>query len=143
MSPARTRTAGRYLAVSMVNNVNHQGLLWLANTVWGWSGGWANLFAGSVASIPAYLLSRAWVWQVRGRRHDLRREVLPFWGIALLGLAVSTLFAQIADTWFGKGIAVNLASLFAYFLVWVLKFILLDRLFVPTDEPAATASVVS
>ncbi len=136
ISVDRAQTAGRYLAVSMVNNVNHQGLLFLANSVWGWPGGWANLFAGFLASIPAYLLSRAWVWRVRGRKHDFRREILPFWGIALFGLVVSSVFAEIADRWFGAGLFVNLATLLAYFLVWLVKFVLLDRMFAtPTKEP--------
>lgn len=124
-----SRRAGRYIGVSLFNNVTHQSLLFLANSVWGWPGGVANLFAGIVGSIPAYILSRWWVWEVRQRRHDMRREVLPFLAIALLGLLVSTIFAEIADRWFGAGLFVNAATLFGYFLVWLLKYFLLDRLF--------------
>ncbi|MEZ5229616.1 MAG: GtrA family protein [Acidimicrobiales bacterium] len=135
--------AGRFLLVTVINNNNHQGLLYTATSIWGWSGGKANLFAGFLAAIPAYLLSRAWVWGVRGRRHDLRREVLPFLGIAGVGLAVSTVFAEVADRWFGSGLMVNLATLIAYFLVWVAKYLLLDRLFVadpvlPIDQGTST-----
>jgi len=120
--------AGRYLAVSAVNFTGHQILLFLANSVWGWGGGWANVFAACTMAVPAYLLSRRWVWGVGGR-HDLRGEVLPFWGITLLGLAVSTALAASADRIFGAGLLVNLASLGGYFVVWVAKFFLLDRLF--------------
>lgn len=121
-------TATRYLMVSAVNFFGHQAFLFLANSVWGWSGGVANVFAACVMSMPAYLLSRAWVWEVDGR-HDMRRQVLPFWAITVLGLVVSTLFAAIADRVFGAGIAVNIASLVGYFIVWVAKFFMLDRLF--------------
>ncbi len=117
------------MAVSVINFVNHQGLLYVANSIWGWSGGWANVFAAGVAAVPAYLLSRAWVWEVSGK-HNWRTEILPFWTIALVGMGVSTVFAEVADRLFGAGLAVQLASLFGYFLVWVAKFFLLDRMFV-------------
>jgi len=120
--------ATRYLMVSAFNFVGHQGLLYIANSVWGWSGGVANMFAACVMSLPAYLLSRAWVWEVDGR-HDMRRQVLPFWAITFAGLIVSTLMAAGADQLFGAGLAVNFASLVGYFIVWVAKFFMLDRLF--------------
>ena len=120
--------ATRYLLVSAFNFVGHQGLLVLANSIWGWPGGAANIFAACVMSVPAYLLSRAWVWEVNGR-HDMRRQILPFWAITVAGLVVSTVMAAVADRVFGAGLAVNLASLVGYFIVWVAKFFLLDRLF--------------
>lgn len=123
--------------VSAINFVGHQAFLFLANSVWGWSGGVANVFAACVMSMPAYLLSRAWVWEVDGR-HDMRRQVLPFWAITVLGLVVSTLFAAIADRVFGAGVAVNIASLIGYFIVWVAKFFMLDRLFGGSTMKAET-----
>ncbi len=135
----RGRLAGRYVAVSVFNTVFSQSLLFLANSVWGWGGGWSNAFAAVIASIPAYLLSRAWVWEKSGT-HSVRREVIPFWVITFIGLVVSTAAAEIADRLFGAGLLVNLASLGAYFVVWVGKFIVLDRLFAPdstaTDSTA-------
>ena len=38
-----------------------------------------------IASLPAYLLNRAWVWN-KGGAHSFTREVLPFWIMSLLGL---------------------------------------------------------
>lgn len=136
---AKGKMATRYLLVSAFNFAGHQAFLFLANSVWGWSGGVANVFAACVMSIPAYLLSRAWVWEVDGR-HDVRRQVLPFWAITLAGLVVSTVFAAVADSVFGAGLAVNLASLIGYFIVWVAKFFLLDRLF---GSSATTVDEVS
>ncbi|MFV0257886.1 MAG: GtrA family protein [Acidimicrobiales bacterium] len=124
----RRLIAGKYLAVSAVNLVNHQLLLFLANSIWGWPGGWSNVFAAVLAAVPAYLLSRYWVWEVRGG-HSLRGEVIPFWTIALLGLALSTVLAQAADQLFGSGLWVALASLTGYGVVWVVKFAVLDGLF--------------
>lgn len=118
----------RYLGTSAVNLVNHQILLQLAVRAWDWSGGQANVFAAVVAAFPAYLLSRYWVWQVDGRP-SLRAEVLPFWTIALLGLLASTAAAITADRLFDAPIMISVGSLAGYFVVWVLKFLFLDRLF--------------
>lgn len=124
----RRGLAARYGAVSLVNVINHQVLLNLANTGWGWSGGWSNVFAAVSAAIPGYLLSRKWVWKVRGA-HSFREEIVPFWTLALIGLVLSTALAESADRILGSGIWVAMGSLLGYFIVWVLKFVILDRLF--------------
>jgi len=127
-SSKRGGLAARYGLVSVINVVNHQILLNLANSGWGWSGGRSNVFAAIVAAVPGYLLSRHWVWEVRGP-HSLSEEILPFWSLAVVGLVLSTILAEGADRIFGSGIPVALASLVGYFVVWVAKFLLLDRLF--------------
>ena len=118
----------RYLAVSAMNIFNHQTLLYIAHSIWEWGGGAANVFAACVSAVPGYFLSRAWVWQ-RSGTHSWRAEVLPFWGIALAGLVVSSLMAEGADRVFKSALAVAIASLVGYLIVWVVKFFLLDRLF--------------
>jgi putative flippase GtrA len=132
--------AGKYLAVSILNVVNHQILLNLANSGWGWSGGTSNLFAAVSAAIPAYLLSRRWVWEIRGA-HSFRSELLPFWVIALVGLALSTSLAELADRAIGSGLAVAMASLAGYGVVWVVKFLVLDGLFAHAAAQRERASV--
>lgn len=124
----RRGLAVRYGAVSVVNVINHQILLNLANSGWGWSGGWSNVFAAVLAAIPGYLLSRKWVWKVRGA-HSLREEIVPFWTLALIGLVFSTALAETADRVLGSGFWVAAGSLLGYFVVWVLKFVILDRMF--------------
>jgi len=123
----------RYLATSGVNLVNHQVLLQIAVRWWDWSGGRANVFAAVIAALPAYLLSRYWVWQVEGRP-SLRTEVIPFWTIALLGLLASTAAAIAADALFDSDIMISVGSLAGYFVIWVLKFLVLDRLFNAADD---------
>lgn len=118
----------RYLITSAINLINHQVLLQIAVRWWGWSGGWANVFAAMIAVIPAYLLSRYWVWQVTGAP-DVRNEVVPFWVIAAVGLVVSTVAAEVADREFDSPLLISVASLSAYFVVWVIKFIVLNVLF--------------
>lgn len=118
----------RYLVTSGINVINHQILLQIAVQWWGWSGGWANVFAAMTAVIPAYLLSRYWVWQVAGKP-SLRNEVIPFWAIAAIGLVVSTVAAEAADRRFESPLLISVASLTAYLVVWVMKFIVLNYLF--------------
>lgn len=129
----RRGVALRYIVVSVLNLVNHQAMLLLANTGWGWSGGKANAFAAAVAAIPAYMLSRNWVWKSQGS-YSFRAEILPFWSIALLGLVVSSLMAEGADRVFGDGLPVALGSIAGYVIVWVVKFLLLEKLFQHTGH---------
>lgn len=118
----------RYGAVSVLNVVNHQILLNIAHNMWGWGGGVSNVFAAFLAAIPAYFISRQWVWKVQGT-HSIRGEVVPFWTLSLLGLLVSTALAEAGERLFGSGLPVALGSLLGYFIVWLAKFVLLDRMF--------------
>ena len=118
----------RYGIVSAINIVGHQAILWTANSVWGWNGGWANAMAATVMCVPAYLLSRNWVWSVDGE-HSVKDHILPFWIITVLGLLVSTAMAAGAEAAFGAGPAVNVAAFLGYLIVWVMKFLVLNRLF--------------
>lgn len=120
--------AGRYLVVSVMNVVNHQVVLYIGNSVLEQPAAIANIVAATITAIPAYVVSRQWVWKSEG---DARSQILPFWLIAIVGLVVSTAFAAGAEAVAGSGLAVNLAALAGYFLVWVGKFFLLDRLFRP------------
>jgi len=121
--------AQKYLIVSAINLINHQVLLNVANSWWGWGGGVSNMFAAMTAAIPAYFLSRYWVWEVRGR-HSLRGEILPFWILSLAGLVVSTALAEAGGRYGGDGLWVALGSLAGYLIVWVTKFAILNGMFV-------------
>ena len=56
----------------------------------------SNLIAVTLSCIPSYLLNRYWVWGKRGKNH-FWREVMPFWAIALVGLALSTLLVYLVS----------------------------------------------
>ncbi|MEM7339555.1 MAG: GtrA family protein [Actinomycetota bacterium] len=120
--------AARYGAVSILNVINHQILLNIAHNVWGWGGGVSNVFAAFLAAIPAYFISRQWVWKVQGA-HSIRGEVVPFWTLSLLGLLISTALAEGGERIFGSGLPVALGSLLGYFIVWLAKFVILDKMF--------------
>ncbi len=115
----------KYFAVSMVNVVLGQGLLLLFQAVIGIEPVLSNVLAVSISAIPAYYLTRAWVWGKRGRSH-LYKEVLPFWGFAFAGLLLSSASvwaaSKVSDFW----LVPNLANIAAFGVLWVVKFFILD-----------------
>jgi putative flippase GtrA len=87
----------RYGAASVVNVVVAQVVLAWAFGVLHWTARAAAVLAAIVAAGPAFWLARSWVWGRSGRTH-LVKEVLPFWGMALLGLVLTTWVAGVAET---------------------------------------------
>jgi putative flippase GtrA len=95
----------------------------------------ASTLATSIAAIPSYEMNRKWAWGKSGKSH-LTREVLPFWGLALLGWALSTL----AVWWMGlyakhhhfshaaKTAAVVAVYIGAFGVLWVAKFVIFNSL---------------
>jgi putative flippase GtrA len=126
----------RYGGVSVFNVVFGQSLLFFFHSIVDWPGWIANVTAVMISAVPAYLLSRHWVWGQRGR-HSFKAEVLPFWSMALLGLTLSTVAVAIVDDRYDGALPVQLASLGAFFLVWILKFFVLDRLMWRTGHDVA------
>ncbi len=91
---------------------------------------------GVIASTPAsYELNRKWAWGKSGKSH-MWREVVPFWTMTLIGYLASTGTVQLADTsttnhdvggvW--RVVAIMAASLFAWGVVWVVKFVVFNKL---------------
>lgn len=115
----------KYSAVSAIAFPMTQVVLVICSVGFGWSGVVSNVVAVSLVAIPAYILNRYWVWG-KTDKNNLRTEVLPFWGITLLGLLISTGFAWYADRAFDSPFAVNIANTFGFGLVWIFKFFLLD-----------------
>src|SRR3954451_1861817 len=81
----------KYSMTSVVGVVMGQTLIFVFASVLGWSWGWANVAAVSISTVPTYYLSRAWVWQKRGKS-SVYAEIIPFWVMTFLGLLLSTLF---------------------------------------------------
>lgn len=138
MAHTRTPTGRKlvkYTMVSIVSVIIGQALLALAFGIFRWTAAWANVFAVGLSAIPSYYLNRAWAWGKRGRSHFLK-EVLPFWAMAFLGLALSTVFVHVAegraldysDSRFVQTVIINGAALAAFGLLWVGKFIILNKI---------------
>jgi len=127
----------RFGAVSAFNVVFGQVLLFSAQVAMGLSPVSANVFSVSLGAIPAYILSRYWVWNKRGK-HRIMREVVPFWTLALLGFILSTGAVWLVDTtWDPSPVLINLTNLVAFGVVWAAKFVVLDRVLFNTEEAAA------
>ena len=116
----------KYSAVSAVAFPFTQVLLLVFTLGLDWSFVTANLVAVSIMAFPAYVMNRYWVWGKKDKNRFMT-EVLPFWVITLIGLILSTICAHFADLWFESPIAVNVANAVGFGLVWVFKFVFLDR----------------
>ena len=120
----------RYCGVSVVNVSVGVGVLAVCHAVLAWPAVGANLAAWMVSTVPAYLLSRAWVWQ-RSGPHRLGGEVLTFWIMALVGLALSSLAVAVVEHYTERTVLVAAGNLSAYGVVWVAKYVFLDQVMWP------------
>jgi putative flippase GtrA len=107
------------------------------------SAGWANVIATTVGMVPSFELNRRWVWRKNGRR-SLTGEMAPFAGLCLCGLVLSTVAVHAAATWADhmgmsaglRTLAVEGANLAAFGSLWVMQFLVLDRLLFSPRTPA-------
>ena len=121
------KKASRFLVVSAFNVVFGQSLLVLTHSWLGWAFAVSNAAAVALSAGPAYVLTRYWVWE-KWSRNRLGTEVLPFWGVAFVGLLLSTVATGIANTYTDAQLVLNLVNLTAFGFLWVFKFFLFDRL---------------
>ncbi len=97
---------------------------------------WATLAGNVVGMIPAYQLNRRWTWGKHGRSH-VRREIMPFMSMSVLGIAFSQLgawwvrnevrahhWSHLANTGLVDG-----ANLLCFGVFWVLKLVVFNRIF--------------
>ncbi len=150
----RARTPGgrklvRYSLVSVVSVIVAQIILFLAQ--FAWSARTSNIVAVCLSAVPSYQLNRKWAWGKSGRSH-LMKEIVPFWGMAFLGLILSTWSvdwaeshaASITSSTLGQKLVVNAAALAAFGVLWVAKFVILNRvLFAHTGHPVAPPEPVA
>ncbi len=133
----------KYTAVSVVSVVISE--LTLVTALQFVEATWANVIAVSVGTVPSYQLNRRWAWGKTGKGH-LWREVMPFWIMSFIGLAVSTIAVYLLEQnvvadqehLTGKEKAlVALTNLGAFALLWVAKFLIINKVLfhhTPPDE---------
>ena len=134
------RKALRYSLVSVVSVAVSQTALFLFFGVGHWTAKSANIAACCIGGIPSYYLNRRWAWGKSGRSH-FWREVVPFWGLAFIGLAFSTFAVDFAETWahdvadarLVQALIVNGASFFAFGVLWIGKFFLFNKVIFVSD----------
>jgi putative flippase GtrA len=125
----------RYSMVSVVAIVISQATILVCAWIFGLSGIVANTIGALAATPASYELNRKWAWGKSGKSH-MWREVVPFWALTLLGWLASTGTVEIADnmakhhdvTGLARAVAIMGASLFAYGVVWIVKFVIFNRL---------------
>lgn len=127
----------RYTAVSIISALTS---LVILTFVYGvlrlWGEVFSTLFANVMAGIPSYFLNRQWVWKKGGRSH-IWREIVPFWVMSLTGIGFALLTASWAHDFANEHHLQHLArtalvvgaNVGAFGLLWVLKFLILNRLF--------------
>ena len=129
------------MAVSAITVAVSQVALFLLFAGLHWTARSANVAACIVGGVPSYYLNRRWTWGKTGPSH-LLKEVLPFWGIAFVGLVFSTWTADFAETQardftssrLTQAMVINSAVIAAFFGLWVFKFILFNKVLFVQDE---------
>lgn len=87
----------------------------------------ANLASVTLGCVPNYTINRYWTWQQSGQNR-LWGEVVPFWSMAAAGAILSMLAVAFADHQWGTTLAVAIANLAGFGVLWVAKFLVLDKL---------------
>jgi putative flippase GtrA len=122
----------RYTSVSLVSTAVGLTVLGVLVASGAATPGWANIAATTVGTVPSFELNRRWVWRRRQAR-SLTREVGPFAVLSFVGLVVSTAAVSVAGhltTGLGttpRTALVEAANVGAFGSLWVLQFLLLDR----------------
>jgi putative flippase GtrA len=96
----------------------------------------STLFANVMAGVPSYYLNRRWVWGKGGRSH-IWRELVPFWVMSISGILFALYAASLAHNFanahhlqhLARTILVVGANIAAFGILWILKFLILNRLF--------------
>jgi putative flippase GtrA len=108
----------------------------------------ASLLAAGIVVVPSFFANRHFVWRIMSRE-NLRSQVVVFWVAMMLGVTLATLFTHVVEnamvdqTVFVRGSAVSLAQLLGYGIVWVGRYLILDRwLFKGADDMLVRADVV-
>ncbi|MAJ88913.1 MAG: hypothetical protein CL416_04850 [Acidimicrobiaceae bacterium] len=127
----------RYCGVSVINVLVGQGVLAFCLIVMEFGGVASQIISVMVSAIPAYFLSRQWVWKQDGEV-SFRNEVLPFWGMALVGLALAVTCIAAMERVTDQPPVLMATSLGAFGVVWVAKYVILDRVMWRTEPSAAT-----
>jgi putative flippase GtrA len=96
----------------------------------------STLVANILAGIPSYYLNRKWVWGKGGRSH-IWRELVPFWVMSISGIGFALYTAALAQSYanahhlqhLARTALVIGANIAAFAILWILKFLILNRLF--------------
>jgi len=127
----------RYTMVSVISTAVSFTVILLVYGVFNlWTEVPSTIVGNVVATFPSYWLNRQWAWGKGGRSHFLK-EVVPFWVMAALGIAVAIVGAAVARR-IGLHFhlshkeltgVVLLANIISFAIFWVLKLLVFNRMF--------------
>lgn len=135
-SPSRRavlRKLIKYGSVSAISTATSLTILGLLVGLANFPAIWANVIATSIATVPSFELNRRWVWAQDGQR-SLIRQAAPYFLLSFAGLVLSTLAVHLASTATSDATrlvhtaAVEMANVAAYGSLWVVQFVLCDRI---------------
>lgn len=91
----------------------------------------ASIVAAAILTLPNFFANKYIVWRATSR-DGLRTQVIVFWVAAMLGVTFATTFTYVVELWVhGKGwiepVAVFFAQLAGFGIVWVGRYVILDR----------------
>jgi putative flippase GtrA len=124
-SPTVVKLA-RYCAASIAGVSVGVPVLAVCYGVLGWNELVANLVSVTLGAVPNYTINRYWTWHQTGKNR-LWGEIVPFWVMSVLGMILSLFAVSYADDRWGTTLAVVAAQLSGFAVVWLAKFLVLDR----------------
>ena len=128
----------RYTMTSVISTIIGfavLGILFYALSLW--SEVPDNVIANICGIVPSYYLNRSWAWGKTGPSH-LWREVVPFWAMSFVGIVLAIGAGLLAHHIgvsvlhlhrLGRTAVLYGANIFAFGVLWVGKFLIINRLF--------------
>lgn len=116
----------KYSTASVVGVAVGQPVLWIFYGPVGWAAVPANLASVTAGAVPNYLINRKWTWHQTGKNR-LWGEVVPFWVMSALGMLLSLWAVSYAEDRWDTTIAVAIAQLSGFGVLWLAKFLVLDK----------------
>ena len=116
----------KYSSASFAGLIVGQSVLALFYSGLEWGAIPSNLVSVAIGAIPNYLINRYWTWHQTGKNR-LWGEVVPFWVMSFLGMVVSLFTVSYAEDRWGTGLAVAIAQVAGFGVLWLAKFLVLDK----------------
>jgi len=101
----------------------------------------ASIVSAAILTFPNFFANKHFVWRDTASG-KLRTQIIVFWVAAMLGVTCATLLTFVVEGWVKdqgliESVAVFFAQLFGFGIVWVARYLVLDRwLFKVTHDGA-------
>lgn len=140
-----TRQFARYVVATVAAVAAGQLLLGIGYDILGWPAALANVVSACLVTGPAFILNRNWVWR-QGGKADILRETAPFWILAFIGLGMSTGGVALTEHFAVRlvhsrhldTLLIILGSCASYGIVWIARYVILDRMVFRSTRSASS-----